>query len=127
VRPSLADESREDEPRIQYDNHTGEPLGEDMYMEGAGGELSAMDQYNVVEEVMIYSATGGKHIFPMAHMQNGVVHRRFVATEVDDHIREDDSQGTVEPEHPGEMKYLKRVIGYAEALPGPRQRVSTGR
>ena len=94
--PVLADGSWAEGPKVHYDYYTQELLDEDFYQQGRGDELKAMGEYGVVEEVPIYAATGGKHIggLPIAHVRGGVVRWRFVATEVNNQVREDNTQGT---------------------------------
>ncbi|CAK0866686.1 unnamed protein product [Prorocentrum cordatum] len=82
---------------IHYDYYTGEPLDEDLYQKGRDDELQAMKDYGVYVEVATSTATDGKHIggFPIAHMKEGKVRWRFVATEVNKYeVREDNHQGT---------------------------------
>ena len=82
---------------IHYDYYTGEPLDEDLYQRGRDDELQAMKDYGVYVEVATSTATDGKHIggFPIAHMKEGQVRWRFVATEVNKYeVREDNHQGT---------------------------------
>ena len=67
-----------------------------MYQKGRDDELRAMQDYGVYIEIHIKEAVGGKHIrgFPRAHMKDGKVRWRFVATEVNTEFREDNHQGT---------------------------------
>ena len=56
-----------------------------------------MEEYGVFVEVPASTAKDGKHIggFPIAHMKEGKVRWRFVATEINKHeLREDNHQGT---------------------------------
>ena len=82
--------------KIHYDYYSGEPLDEDLYQKGRDDELRAMQDYGVYIEIPIKEAVGGKHIrgFPTAHMKEGRVRWRFVATEVNTEFREDNQQGT---------------------------------
>ena len=82
--------------KIHYDYYSREPLDEDLYQRGRDDELRAMQDYGVNFEVPIREAVGGKHIrgFPIAHMKGDRVRWRFVATEVNTELREDNHQGT---------------------------------
>ena len=82
--------------KIHCDYCSGEPLDEDLYQKGRDDELRAMQDYGVYVEIPIREAVGGKHIrgFPIAHMKGDRVRWRFVATEVNTGLREDNHQGT---------------------------------
>ena len=76
--------------------YTGEALNEVLYQKGRDDELRAMQDYGVCVEIPIREVVGGKHIrgFPIAHMKGDRVRWRFVATEVNTELREDNHQGT---------------------------------
>ena len=82
--------------KIHYDYYSGEPLDENLYQKGRDDELRAMQDYGVYVEIPIREAVGGKHIrgFPIAHMKGDRVRWRFVATEMNTELREDNHQGT---------------------------------
>ena len=82
--------------KIHHDYFSGEPLDEDLYQKGRDDELRAMQDCGVYIETPIREAVGGKHIrgFPIAHMKGDRVRWRFVATEVNTELRQDNHQGT---------------------------------
>ncbi len=55
-----------------------------------------MHEYGVYVVIPVSHATGGKHVggFPIAHMNGQEVRWRFVATEINGNMREDNHQGT---------------------------------
>ena len=88
-----ADQEEEIMEVRHYDDYTGEPLDEDLYQRGRDDELRAMQEYGVYTEIPIREAVGGKHIrgFPISHMKGDKVRWRFVATEVNTELREDNA------------------------------------
>ena len=82
--------------KIHYEYYSGEPRDEDLYQKGRDDELRAMQDFGVFVEIPIREAVGGKHIrgFSIAQMKGHRVRWRFVATEVNTELREDNHQGT---------------------------------
>ncbi|CAK0909889.1 unnamed protein product [Prorocentrum cordatum] len=82
---------------VSAELHEHDQWIEDLYQKGRDDELQAMNDYGGYVEVATSTATDGKHAggFPIAHVKEGRVRWRFVATEINKHeVREDNHQCT---------------------------------
>ena len=96
VRGELHEHEQSEPEKRHYDYYSEEPLDEDSNQKGRDDELRPMQDIGVYVDIPIRDAVGGKHIrgFPIAHMKGVRVRWRFVATEMNTELREDNHQGT---------------------------------